>query len=346
MCGGEALPQTLADALLVRGLDLWNLYGPTEATIWATTHHPTAIGQPVRIGRPMPNVRAYVLDTLLQPVPIGVPGELWLGGHGLARGYHGRPDLTAERFVADPFASATCGRMYRTGDRARWHPDGMLEYLGRTDYQIKLRGHRIELGEIEAVLLRQTGVKAAVVTLREDVPGYPCLVGYVVTGGEPAVAATQLREELRQRLPAVMVPSAIEFLDALPLTPNGKVDRKALPAPEASDLLTGPAYQPPVTTAERLLVELFEDVLKRSPVGIHDNFFDLGGHSLLAMRVLSRVADRTGARLPLRTFFDATTLAALAATIDRESAQPTAAPARIAAVSRGAFRRSSPAGEA
>lgn len=316
LCGGEALPQVLADALLARGLDLWNLYGPTEATIWATTDHPATVGVPVRIGRPMPNVRAYVLDASRQPAPIGVPGELWLGGLGLARGYRGQPELTRERFLPDPFAAVDGGRMYRTGDRARWHPDGSLEYLGRTDYQIKLRGHRIELGEIEAVLVQHPGVAAAVAMVREDTPGNAQLVAYVIAGEPSAPTVAALRESVRQRLPEVMVPAAIVFLDRFPTTPNGKVDRNALAAP-AADARDVAAYVAPATMVETAIAAAWALVFGMARVGRHDDFFDLGGHSLLAMRLLGLMQQRVAGAdlLTIRTILQERTVARVAAAI-------------------------------
>jgi hypothetical protein len=291
---------------------LWNLYGPTEATIWATWQQQEQVGQAVRIGRPMPGVRAYILDGLGEPVPIGVPGELLLGGKCLARGYHKRPTLTAERFIADPFVEEAGARMYRTGDRARWHRDGTIEYLGRTDFQVKLRGHRIELGEIEAALVRQPGVAAAAVLVREDAPGDQRLVGYVVpaTGAAPEEAA--LRAALRDILPAIMVPTAIVTLDKFPQTPNGKLDRKALPAPSGAGRGIVDAFVLPRTPMEEELAALWSRVLGLGQVGVEDDFFDLGGNSLLALRMMAEVERAWGQRLSFRRFFERPTVATLA----------------------------------
>jgi hypothetical protein len=244
-----------------------------------------------------------------QPVPIGVPGELCLGGEGVARGYLGQPELTAERFVPDPFAPDAHARMYRTGDRTRYLPDGNIEFLGRLDTQVKLRGYRIELGEIEAVLARQPQVHEAVVLLREDTPGEPRLVAYVVPQGEAPTAA-DLRASLKQSLPDYMLPAAFVFTDALPLTPNGKINRKALPAPEyGSD---GVEYRPPHTPIEAAIADIWSELMKLPRVGIDDNFFDLGGHSLLAIQALSRVNDALGTDLTIRQLFDAPTVNGLA----------------------------------
>jgi non-ribosomal peptide synthetase component F len=308
LCGGEALPEELATKLLPRVGSLWNLYGPTETTIWSSVAK-VREGEPVRVGPPLANTRFYVVDRSFQPVPVGVPGELLIGGDGLARGYLGRPEQTAERFVPDPFGSAG-GRLYRTGDLMRWRGDGRLEFLGRLDHQVKVRGFRIELGEVEAALAVQPGVERAVVAARGD-SADKRLVAYFVGAAEPA----RLREALHERLPEYMVPSVFVRLEALPLTPNGKVDRKALPEPEA---VAAPAeYLAPRTLAEELVAEIWGEVLKREPIGCHDNFFDLGGHSLLAMRVVTRVYQAAGVELPLRTVFEAPTLERLALALER-----------------------------
>jgi aspartate racemase len=296
---------------------LVNGYGPTESTTFAACH-PVAADDPrgsVPIGRPIANTRAYVLDRRMQPVPAGMPGELYLGGAGLARGYLGRPGLTADRFVPDPFGPVfggeLGGRLYRTGDRARWRWDGTLEFLGRLDEQIKLRGHRIEPGEIESALGELAGVRAAVVVAREDHPGEKRLVGYLVPDG-PAPGVEEVRDFLRQRLPDYMVPSAFVVMETLPLSPTGKVDRRALPAP--SDARSGleAAFVAPRGPVEELLAAIWAAVLRVDRVGIHDNFFELGGHSLLATQVISRILSTLGVELPLRTVFEAPTVARMA----------------------------------
>ncbi|WP_301175967.1 non-ribosomal peptide synthetase [Actinomadura geliboluensis] len=301
LVGGEALPAALAESLAERAALATNMYGPTEATIWATAADLPASG----IGTPFWNTRAYVLDARLRPVPPGVPGELYLAGAQLARGYTGRPDLTAERFTADPFGPPG-SRMYRTGDLARRARDGSVEYLGRTDDQVKIRGFRIEPAEAQAVLAAQPGVAQAAVVVREDRPGEPRLTGYYVpSGGETGAAA--LRDALARALPEYMVPSALVALDALPRTVNGKLDRAALPAPEAE--VSGRA---PRDAREAALCAIFAELLGEEGVGIDDDFFALGGHSLLATRVAARARAVLGAELSIADVFEAPTVAALA----------------------------------
>jgi len=288
LCGGEALPRDLAEQLLGCCIELWNLYGPTETTIWSTAYRVQTGIEAVPIGRPIANTRIYLLDAHGQPVPVGVPGELYIGGAGVARCYWSRPELTAEKFVADPFDATPGARLYRTGDRARYRPDGNIEYLGRLDNQVKLRGFRIELGEIEAVLGRLPQVRQAVVVIREDRPGDQRLVAYVVAQGDTEGLVEGLRSQLRASLPDYMVPTAFVTLEALPLTPNGKVDRKALPAPERESQVTA-AYVAPGSELEQKLVAVWQDALRLEKVGVDDNFFDLGGNSLLVTRVHARI---------------------------------------------------------
>ncbi len=314
LCGGEALDRELAGQLLRRGRELWNLYGPTETTVWSCVGRVTDEAGPVSIGSPIANTRCYVLDDQLQPVPIGARGELWIGGAGVALGYHARPALTAGRFLPDPFAP---GRLYRTGDRARWREDGRLEVLGRTDFQLKLRGFRLEPGEIESVIVGLPGVSAAVVVLRE-IAGDARLVAYVVAREQP-VPDESLLAELRRSLPAYMVPSRIVWLSALPLTPNGKVDRTALPAVDAvgaASAATGEiAVAPegaPTTSSEMALCRIFSELLG-APVGLDDDFFGRGGHSLLATRLVARLEAELHVTLPLRAVFEAPTVRGLAA---------------------------------
>ena len=321
--GGEVIPIELLQETS-RGLDvarITNLYGPTETTINAISFAVAddQIGPRIPIGRPLSNYRVYVLDGGLQPVPAGVVGELYIAGAGLARGYLGRVGLTAERFVADPFGPAG-SRMYRTGDLARWRSDGVLDFLGRADAQVKLRGFRIEPGEIEAALVRHAGVAQAAVIAREDAAGGKRLVGYVVAAADRTVDASVLRTHLGRSLPAYMVPSAIVVLDRLPLTPNGKLDRSALPAPE---LRLGAAGGPR-TPQEEILCGLFAEVLGVERVGIDDNFFALGGHSLLAMRLISRIRSSFDVEIAICSLFEAPSVAEL---VDRLGEARAARPA-------------------
>ena len=311
--GGEAFPAALADELhrLMPGARILNMYGPTETTIWSTTHTLQPGSATVPIGRPIANTRLYILDETGNPVPVGVTGELLIGGRGVVRGYLGRPELTAQRFVQNPFG-APGDILYRTGDLARYRPDGSVEFVGRVDQQVKLRGHRIELGEIEAVLRHHPSLREAAVVLREDVVGDPRITAYIVEGGATPTSLDELRRFLKARLPDVMIPAAWVTLDALPLTPNGKIDRNALPVPSA----TGPRgyveYEPPRDSIEEGIEEIWRDVLRVGRVGMHDNFFDLGGHSILAIHVLNRVRTRFERELSMTDVFNFPTIRGLA----------------------------------
>ncbi|MFH9355743.1 condensation domain-containing protein, partial [Kitasatospora sp. NPDC017646] len=289
------------------GLRVVNGYGPTETTTFATHHPVTAAAEvagAVPIGRPLPNTRAYVLDDTLQPVPVGMPGELYLAGNGLARGYVGRPTLTAERFVACPYGEPGA-RMYRTGDTVRWTTTGELEFLGRTDDQVKIRGFRIELAEVESAFAAHPAVRQVFATVRQDQPGDKRLVVYATGDAAPE----ELRTFATDRLPAYMLPAAVVTLDTLPVTPNGKVDRRALPAPEYTGASEGRAPRNPT---EQTLCELFAEVLGTTEPSIDDDFFDLGGHSLLATKLVSRIRTALGIELPIRSLFDTPTIAGLA----------------------------------
>jgi amino acid adenylation domain-containing protein len=320
-CGGEVLGAEAARRFRARSsAELMNLYGPTEATIDATCHVCLEDSdQTVSIGRPIANTRIYLLDGHGEPVPVGVPGELYIGGAGLARGYLNRPELTAEKFLPDPFSEAPGARMYRTGDLARYLPDGNIEFLGRIDHQVKVRGFRIELGEIEAVLAEHAAVRQAVVLAREDVPGDKRLVAYVVPADASFTDTGPLRAFLRVRLPDYMLPAAYVLLERLPLTPNDKVDRRALPAPHYGRDEAGDTFVPPRNALEETIAEVWCEVLELDRVGVHDNFFELGGHSLLSAQVLARLTRLLPVELPLRRIFEAPTIAELAQDVARIS---------------------------
>jgi amino acid adenylation domain-containing protein len=333
LVGVEPIPETLLVAIRERapGLSIFNGYGPTETTVYSTVYPVEGDGgveRPAPIGFPIANTRSYVLDRHLRPVPAGAAGELCLGGEGVARGYLRRPGQTAERFVPDPFSPDPGGRMYRTGDLARHNSDGSLQFLGRIDRQVKLRGFRIEPGEIEAALTERDEVAEAVVTVREDAPGERRLVAYVVPArwvtagaaegpGRFAALIAMLRAHLRGRLPEYMLPGAVVALDAFPLTPNGKIDRHALPAP---DCAAGESYVAPRSPTEEAVAAVFADVLRLPRVGAKDDFFDLGGHSLLATQVVSRVRDAVQVEVPLAAVFEAPTVEAFAARVDAAQA--------------------------
>ncbi|MFF3868815.1 amino acid adenylation domain-containing protein [Micromonospora sp. NPDC001898] len=314
LAGGEALPVALARELRARTTQLVNGYGPTEATIYATAADVPADPAEVTIGRPLPNVRAYLLDEALRPVPVGVPGELYLAGAGLADGYLGRDDLTAERFVPDPFGDGE-GRLYRTGDRCRWRPDGRLDFLGRADDQVKIRGYRIELGEVDARLLEHPAVAQATTALRADGDGEARLVAYVVARAGAVADPADLRRHLALSLPTAVLPTDWVLLDRLPMSPNGKVDRAALPAPAPRDAPVGivagnaAADDDPVVATLR---EIWQDVLKIPDIGVHEDLFDLGGHSLTITRISGRIQQRLGVEVPLDAFFDTPTIAEIA----------------------------------
>jgi acyl-coenzyme A synthetase/AMP-(fatty) acid ligase/acyl carrier protein len=316
LLGGEAFPVALATELneMMSG-DIINMYGPTETTVWSSTYRVGQAQCTIPIGRPIANTQLYILDSRMQPVPVGVTGELFIGGDGVARGYVKRPKLTAERFVKDPFCGEPDARIYRTGDLVRYRPDGNIEFLGRIDHQVKVRGHRIELGEIESVLGRHPAVREAVVTVREDVPGDKRLVAYVVPNRQLPLGIGELRSLLKDKLPDYMVPAAFVELEALPLTPNNKVDRRNLPPPpgerQAEDL-----YIAPQNELERIIAGIWQDLLQVDRVGVDDNFFELGGHSLLATQVMARVRKVLRVDLPLRTLFDTPTVARLAESVE------------------------------
>ncbi|MEX5612666.1 amino acid adenylation domain-containing protein, partial [Pseudomonas protegens] len=311
LIGGDRLRQFSHD----QGFALINNYGPTEATVVASSG-PIHAGGELDIGRPVANARIYLLDSQQRPVPIGVAGELYVGGAGVARGYLNRPQLTAERFLDDPFSDQPGARMYRSGDLARWLADGRIDYLGRNDDQVKIRGVRIELGEIETRLCQFPGIQEAVLLAREDQPGNPRLVAYFTQQQDVALDVAQLRAHLLAQLPDYMVPVAYVRLDAVPLTANGKLDRKALPAPDQAALF-GREYQAPQGATETTLAAIWQEVLHLPRVGRQDHFFELGGHSLLAMRMVSQVRQRLGVELALGELFANAELSAVATVLER-----------------------------
>jgi natural product biosynthesis luciferase-like monooxygenase protein len=322
MVGGEALPTGLAKELIaaVDG-DVVNMYGPTETTIWSSTHkvidEPSNTGA-VAVGRPIANTQIYILDPNRQLLPVGVPGELWIAGDGVARGYLRRAELTADRFQRNPFVADPNARMYRTGDLARLRADGVVDFLGRVDFQVKIRGHRIELGEIESALMQHSDIRQAVVALRTDNPDDPRLVGYVVPARDEAPAANVLRDFLKQKLPDYMVPSVYVTMDKLPLTPNGKVDRKALPAPQTSAGAQG-NYTAPTGDVEQTLATIWKDILRAERIGADDNFFDFGGHSLQVVQVQNRLRETLQVDVPVVKLFQYPTIRSLAKFIGEQS---------------------------
>ena len=352
LCGGEALSRRLADLLLDGGASLWNLYGPTETTIWSNLIRIEAGDGPVLIGRPVANTEICILDAYLQPVPVGVHGELYIGGDGLARGYLNQPELTAEKFIPNPFSDQAGSRLYRTGDLARYRPDGNIEFLGRTDHQVKIRGHRVELGEVEFALNQHPAVKESVVisssfssprqvrakvgvlpsanSQREGVPlSLPSsfeeeevsesdhkLTAYLTVNAQKPLAS-ELRSFLSQKLPEYMIPWAFVVLEALPLTRNGKIDRSKLPLPDAARAEINQEIVEPRSEIEELVAQIWRELLKCEPIGVYDNFFDLGGHSLLATRVVARLRSNFQVDFPLRTLFELPTIAGLAEYIHR-----------------------------
>lgn len=352
LVGGEALPADLAGVLEdAVGGTVHNMYGPTEATVWATTSQVAADG-PVSIGGPLANVRAYVVDRGTRPCPTGVPGELLLGGGGVARGYLNRTDATAERFQPDPFDTAPGARVYRTGDLARWAPGGGLEFLGRLDDQVKLHGHRIELGEIETALADHADVRSAVAVIRGEGAEQRISCYYIPAAGRTPTGP-ELRAFLTTRLPAYMVPGAFHVIDAVPLTPNGKVDRRALPDAPGARPESSSAYAPPTTATERLVAEVWQDVLGVDKVGVDDSFFELGGNSLLVVVARARLLEHRDGALSLVDMFRYPSVRALADAMDRKPDERSdeavgAGAARGAArraAGRGATRRTARTGE-
>lgn len=315
LCGGEAMSGDLASRLALEGVELWNVYGPTETTVWSTVHQVEACDGVVPIGRPIGNTQAYVLDAQGLPVPVGVPGELCIGGLGVAAGYWNRPELTARQFVPDPFAASGASRLYRTGDRVRWRHDGVLEFLGRADRQVKVRGFRVEPGEIESALAAHPDVAEAAVVARDDASGQQHLVAHLVPAeGRPIVPET-LRAFLAERLPEAVIPSEFVVLEAMPRTAAGKADWQALAARPCGRPTATAEYVAPRTPLEEEIAAIWSEVLHVDRVGVHDNFFELGGHSLLATQMMFRLRDLMTAELPLRVLFERPTVAGLAEAI-------------------------------
>jgi amino acid adenylation domain-containing protein len=319
VCGGDALDLELAAQLSELGVSVWNFYGPTESTVWTTCSlvAQTEVSAPLNsIGQPITDLQVYVLDQQLQLLPSGVPAELFIGGAGLARGYMNRPELTAEKFIPNPFSEQPGARLYRTGDVGRWRRNGKIEFLGRMDHQVKLRGFRVELGEIETALSQHPEVAQAVVKVREDRPHDKRLVAYVVAKDGQAPSASELRKYLQLSLPDYMVPAAFVMLEAMPLTPTSKVDRRLLPVPDYSETEQTSGFVAPRTPIEEIVADIWARVLGIEKVGVNDNFFELGGHSLLLARMASRIRESFQLELPLRALFEAPTLAALAERIE------------------------------
>ncbi len=312
LIGGEACPRELAASLLPKCGELWNMYGPTETTIWSTIQRLTAGDTTITIGRPIANTQIYILDAYGQPTPIGVPGELHIGGAGLSRGYLKRPELTAEKFIRDPFSPDANARLYRTGDLARYLADGRIECLGRMDQQVKLRGFRIEPGEIETALRRHPLIRQAAVTARVESGVAQSLIGYVVPHSAERPDFSELRDFLSRHLPSYMIPSDFVWLDALPLTPNGKLDAKRLPLPDATAAASSAAAVAPRNETERGIAAIWERILGRAVPSVFDDFFTVGGHSLLALRMLGAIRSELGVEIPARRLFETPTVAGLA----------------------------------
>lgn len=301
LCGGEPFPKDLVKELIKRAGSVWNMYGPTETTVWSTCHRLTGSEDTIMVGKPIDNTQIYILDDHMQPTPIGVPGELYIGGAGVTKGYHNRADLTAKHFIANPFSDNDAALLYRTGDLARYNEDGNIEHLNRIDNQVKVRGFRIELGEIESVLSTHNSITQVVASVKEFRPGDQRLVAYLVLHPGSAITITEIREHLGTKLPGYMIPQHVVELDELPLTPAGKIDRKSLPEPFSMNVSTKEDYIAPRTEIEKQLAEIWKDLLHLERVGINDNFLEIGGHSLLSVQVVAQFKKLTGITISLRT---------------------------------------------
>jgi amino acid adenylation domain-containing protein len=323
LCGGEAFPRDLADELIEKTRSVWNMYGPTETTIWSSIQEVHGGSGAVSVGRPIANTQTYVLDKKMRPVPVGVAGELYIGGEGVSAGYRNRADLTAEKFVPDPFSNSLSQRLYQTGDLVKRLPDGGIEFLGRIDHQVKIRGFRIELGEVEAVLMQHSKLTEAVVVDRKDATGESRLVAYVVEESAQENLAAELRSYLKQHLPEYMVPAAYVVMSEMPLTANGKIDRRRLPEPETLRQEGGADYVKPKSDTEKIIAAIWQEVLNADSLSIHDNFFDLGGHSLLLVEVNSKLREALNREIQIVEMFKHPTVMALAKYLD-EGQQNTA----------------------
>jgi acyl carrier protein len=312
LVGGEAIgAKTWEHLSRSSSTKFFNVYGPTECTVDATIGLVEAGTTQPHIGRPIANAQIYILDKALEPVPLGVSGEIYIGGVGVARGYLNQPELTAKRFITDPFSSERAARLYKSGDLGRWLADGNIEYLGRNDFQVKIRGFRIELGEIEARLLECEGVREAVVIAREEIQGQKRLVAYFTAEESTELSPGDLRSQLAGTLPDYMVPSAFVSLETLPLTPNAKLDRRALPAPDQSAVIMR-GYEEPIGEVEVAIAKIWQDLLRLERVGRNDHFFELGGHSLLAVQSMVRIQEKFGIDIPLRDLFEKPVLSSVA----------------------------------
>jgi amino acid adenylation domain-containing protein len=321
LCGGEALSLDLAKKLVSRSNFVWNMYGPTETTIWSLIEELKELGDGIALGKPIANTSVYVLDNYLEPVPVGVRGELYIGGDGLARGYRGRPELTADRFIPNMFASQRGDRLYRTGDVVRWRNDGTLEFLGRADYQVKVSGHRIELGEIENALAECDGLMQSVVIVHEEDTGEKRLVAYFVPNHKEDVSMDRIRASLKTKLPAYMVPSEFMVIDSLPLSPNGKLNRRALPQPGAFRQRTANQFSNPTTKLEKKIAHIWQEVLRCDQVSVDDNFFDIGGDSLRSVRVHNQLTQSLNLQIDLVELFQFPTIRSLARHLEPDPKQ-------------------------
>jgi len=316
LCGGESFSPDFAGKLKSRCAEMWNVYGPTETTVWSTLCKISSVDGPISIGKPIANTEVFVLDAKYNPLPSGVPGELYIGGAGVARGYLNRAELTNERFIESPFKPNA--RLYRTGDLARWLPNGQLECLGRADHQVKIRGFRIELDEVEAILSRHAAVRQCVIVASEEQSGEKKLIAYYEAQLKEQPAVSDLREHMKNKLPDYMIPTLWVALPSMPLTPNGKVDRKALPHVEQQRLAPSSSPVAPRTETENILARIWAEVLGTQEMGVHDDFFELGGHSLLAVNLIGEVERIFGIRFPLLSLFNAPTIAQFSEVIEKE----------------------------